>query len=90
MVGSVFSFILPTLALNLGHHRWVYLTVQTLDLLSAAVGQILSRVVDGGEKQLGVGQQGVSPLQVSPQLLLHVEVSVSHLPGERDLVLTLR
>ena len=62
--------------------------MQTLDLLSAAV-QIHSRVVDGGQKQLGVGQQGVSPLQVSPQLLLHVEVSVSHLPGERDLVLTL-
>lgn len=56
-----------------------YLAVQTLYLLSAAVGQVLSVVVDGGEKQLGVGQQGMSPLQVSPQLLLHVKVSVAHL-----------
>lgn len=56
-----------------------YLAVQTLDLVFAAVGQVLSRVVDGGEEQLGIGQQGVSPLQVSPQLLLHVEVSVAHL-----------
>lgn len=56
-----------------------YLAVQMLYLLSAAVGQVLSLVVDGGEKQLGVSQQGMSPLQVSPQLLLHIKVSVAHL-----------
>lgn len=63
-------------------HSGVHLAVQALELLSAAVGQVLSLVVDGGQKQLGVGQQSVSPLQVSPQLLLHVKVSVTHLKDE--------
>lgn len=62
-----------------------YLTVKALYLVFAAVGLVLSRAVDGGEEQLGVGQEGVSPLQVSPQLLLHVEVSVSHLRETREL-----
>ncbi len=60
----------------------MYLAVQALDLLFAAIGQVLSRVVDGGEKQLGVGQQSVSPLQISPQLLLHIKVSVADLQDE--------
>lgn len=55
------------------------LAVQTLDLLPAAVGQVGSLAVHGGEEELGVGQQGVGPLQVPPQLLLHVKISVAHL-----------
>lgn len=56
-----------------------HLAVQTLHLLPAAARQLLPLAVDGGEEQLGVGQQGVSPLQVPPKLLLHVKVSVAHL-----------
>lgn len=55
------------------------LAVETLHLLPGAAGQLLPMAVDGGEEELGVGQQGVSPLQVPPQLLLHVKVSVAHL-----------
>lgn len=55
------------------------LAVQTLHLLPGATGQLLPVAVNGGEEQLGVGQQGVSPLQVPPKLLLHVKVSVAHL-----------
>lgn len=62
--------------------------MQTLDLLPAAVGQVLSLVVHGGEQQLGVCQQGMRPLQVSPQLLLHIKVSVAHLKMMRPLPLT--
>lgn len=64
----------------------VYLAVQTLDLLSAAVGQVWGLAVHGGEKELGVGQQGMSPLQVSPQLLLHIKVSVAHLEDRTSLI----
>lgn len=67
-----------------------YLAVQTLDLLSAAVGQVLSLVVDGGEQQLGICQQGMCPLKVPPQLLLHIKVSVAHLkkinPALNDII----
>lgn len=56
-----------------------YLAVQALYLLLAAVGQVLPRLVDGGEQQLGVSQQRVSPLQISPELLLHIKVSVADL-----------
>lgn len=56
-----------------------YLAVQTLQLLPAAVRHVLSPAVNRGEKKLGVGQEGVSPLQVPPQLLLHVKVTVAHL-----------
>lgn len=53
--------------------------METLHLLPGATGQLLPMAVDGGEEELGVGQQGMSPLQVPPQLLLHVKVSVAHL-----------
>lgn len=60
--------------------------MQTLDLLPAAVGQVWSLAVHGGEKELGVGQQSVGPLQVSPQLLLHVKISVAHLEDRTGLL----
>lgn len=62
------------------------LAVQALDLLPAAVGQVWGLAVHGGEKQLGIGQQGVGPLQVSPQLLLHVKISVAHLEDRTGLL----
>lgn len=61
------------------------LAVQTFDLLPAAVGQVGGLAVHGGEEELGVGQQGVGPLQVSPQLLLHVKISVAHLEDRTSL-----
>lgn len=65
-----------------------YLAVQTLYLLSAAIGQVWGLAVHGGEEELGVGQEGVSSLQVSPQLLLHVKVSVAHLEDRTRLQLS--
>lgn len=63
-----------------------YLAVQPLDLLFAPVGLVGTRGVDGGEQQLGVGQQSPSSPQVCPQLLLHIKVSVSHLQDHSMLV----
>lgn len=60
--------------------------MQTLYLLPAAVGQVWGLAVHGGQKELGVGQQGVGPLQVSPQLLLHVKISVAHLEDRTSLL----
>lgn len=64
---------------NYVHQKWVYLVVEALYLVFGAIRQVLPWAIDGGKKQLGISQQGVSPLQISPQLLLHVEVSVPHL-----------
>lgn len=44
----------------------VYLAVQMLYLLSATVWLVLRLAVNSGEKQLGISQKGMSPLQVSP------------------------
>lgn len=63
-------------------YTWLYLAVQTLYLLFAAIGKVLPGAVDGGKKQLGVGQQGMSPLQVPLQFLLHIKVSVPHLQDQ--------
>lgn len=62
--------------------RWEYLVVQALYLVFGAIRQVLPWAIDGGKKQLSISQQGMSPLQISPQLLLHVEVSVPHLWDE--------
>ena len=64
--------------------RPAHLAVQPFDLLLAASGLAVSGAVYGGQQQLGIHQQSVGPLQVSPQPLLHVKVPVTHLPEHTE------
>lgn len=57
-----------------------YLPVQPLQLGSAGGTGLRG----GSQQQLRIGQQCARPPQVSPQPLLHVEVTVANLEGEEQ------
>lgn len=57
-----------------------YLPVQPLQLSSAGGTGLRG----GSQQQLRIGQQCARPPQVSPQPLLHVEVTVANLEGEEQ------
>lgn len=57
----------------------VYLTVQSLQLLLGSWSLALWGLVHGGHQQLGITEQSMGTLQVTPEALLHVKISVAHL-----------
>lgn len=61
-----------------------HLAPQSLQLLLGTGVVTLTGRLNGGQQQLGVTEQSVCALQVSPQFLLHIKVSVTHLRPQTE------